>query len=407
MTTPEALGFSSDRLRKLDRFLAAKYVEAGRLPCAQVQITRGGELVHQTVLGHADLERKTPAAEDTLFRIYSMTKPITSLAFMMLVEEGLVALDDPVSRFIPEWKALGVYSAGTGPYLMTPPARPMQMVDLLRHTSGLTYGFQSRTNVDAAYRKLKIADTHGPLDMDGVVAELAKLPLEFSPGEAWNYSISTDILGILVQRISGQSFESFLQEKIFAPLGMTDTSFSVREDQKLRFAACYNATPAGGLTLQDDPTTSPYLTAPTFHSGGGGLVSTAHDYMRFCRMLAGGGQLDGVRLIAPRTLKLMASNHLPGGQDLTKLSRSLFSEATNAGVGFGLGFAVTFDPVAAMLPSSPGEYYWGGAASTAFWVDPAEDIAVVFMTQVLPSSTYPIRRELRTLVYSALTDPRT
>jgi len=186
---------------------------------------------------------------------------------------------------------------------------------------------------------------------------------------------------------------------------MTDTGFHVREDQRSRFAACYNATPAGGLDLQDDPETSPYLKAPDFHSGGGGLVSTAKDYMAFCRMLGAGGALDGQRLIAPRTLKLMASNHLPGGQDLTRLSRSLFSEATNAGVGFGLGFAVTFDPVAAMLPSSPGEYYWGGAASTAFWIDPVEDIQVVFMTQVLPSSTYPIRRELRTLVYSALTEP--
>jgi CubicO group peptidase (beta-lactamase class C family) len=289
--------------------------------------------------------------------------------------------------------------------MTTAPAQPMQMVDLLRHTSGLTYGFQSRTNVDAAYRKAKIADTAGPSDMDGFVADLAKLPLEFSPGEAWNYSVSTDVLGVLVQRISGMSFEAFLQSRIFGPLGMGETGFSVRADQQARFAACYNATPTGGLDLQDDPTTSPYLKAPTFHSGGGGLVSTASDYMKFCQMLVNGGELNGQRLLAPRTLKLMASNHLPGGQDLTMLSRSLFSEATNAGVGFGLGFAVTFDPVAAMLPSSPGEYYWGGAASTAFWIDPVEDIAVVFMTQVLPSSSYPIRRELRTLVYSALMDP--
>ena len=404
MTKPEVHGFSSARLATLDRFLSEKYIDAGRIPCAQVQITRRGELVHQSLLGMADRERGLKAAEDTVYRIYSMTKPITSVAFMMLVEEGLVALDDPVTRFIPEWKGLGVFAAGVGPYLTTPPARPMQMVDLLRHTSGLTYGFQSRTNVDAAYRKAKIGDTTGPGDMDGFVADLAKLPLEFSPGEAWNYSVSTDVLGVLVQRISGMSFEAFLQSRIFGPLGMSETGFSVRPDQTARFAACYNATPTGGIDLQDDPTTSPYLKAPVFHSGGGGLVSTAGDYMKFCQMLVNGGELNGQRLIAPRTLKLMASNHLPGGQDLTKLSRSLFSEATNAGVGFGLGFAVTFDPVAAMLPSSPGEYYWGGAASTAFWIDPVEDIAVVFMTQLLPSSTYPIRRELRTLVYSALMD---
>lgn len=406
MTRPEKLGFSSDRLATLDRFLQTRYVEPGHLPGAQIQIVRRGELVHEAVLGLADRERGTPLAADTVFRIYSMTKPITSLAFMMLVEEGLVALDDPVTRFIPEWKDLGVFAAGVTPnFITTPPTRPMQMVDVLRHTSGLTYGFQNRGNVDAAYRRLKIADTAGPLDMDGFVAELAKLPLEFSPGEAWNYSISTDVLGVLVQRISGQPFQAFLQERIFDPLGMGDTGFQVRQDQRPRFAACYNAAPGGGLTLQDDPETSPYLKAPVFHSGGGGLVSTAKDYMAFCKMLGRGGELDGQRLIAPKTLNLMASNHLPGGQDLTDLSRSLFSEATNAGVGFGLGFAVTFDPVKAMLPSSPGEYYWGGAASTAFWVDPVEDVQVVFMTQVLPSSTYPIRRELRTLVYAALTAP--
>jgi CubicO group peptidase (beta-lactamase class C family) len=405
MSRPEKLGFSRERLGKLDAFLQTRYVEPGRIPCAQVQISRRGELVHETLLGQADRERGKAVATDTLFRIYSMTKPITSIAFMMLVEEGLVALDDPVSRFIPEWKNLGVFAAGITPQFMTtPPTRPMQMVDLLRHTSGLTYGFQNRGNVDAAYRKLKIADTHG-LDMDSFVAELAKLPLEFSPGEAWNYSISTDVLGVLVERISGMPFQTFLQTRIFDPLKMTDTGFQVREDQRSRFAACYNATPTGGLALQDDPETSPYLTAPSFHSGGGGLVSTARDYMAFCRMLGNGGVLDGQRLLAPKTLKLMASNHLPGGQDLTNLSRSLFSEATNAGVGFGLGFAVTFDPVKAMLTSSPGEYYWGGAASTAFWVDPVEDIQVVFMTQVLPSSAYPIRRELRTLVYSALVEP--
>ena len=404
MTKPEALGFSSERLKKIDAFLTAKYVEPGRIPCAQVQVLRRGELVHEAVLGLADVERGRKLARDAVFRIYSMTKPITSVAFMMLVEEGLVALDDPVSRFIPEWKDLGVFAAGIGPFMTTPPTRPMQMVDLLRHTSGLTYGFQTRTNVDAAYRKLKISETHG-LDMDGFVNALDKLPLEFNTGEAWNYSISTDVLGVLVQRISGKPFDQFLQDRIFGPLGMTDTGFTVRENQKSRLAACYNAKPGGGMELQDDPETSTYLTPPSFQSGGGGLVSTADDYMKFCRMLVNRGELDGQRLLSPKTLKLMASNHLPGGQDLTKLSRSLFSEATNAGVGFGLGFAVTFDPVQALLPSSPGEYYWGGAASTAFWIDPVEEVAVVFMTQLLPSSTYPIRRELRTLVYAALTDP--
>ncbi|MCA3713792.1 MAG: beta-lactamase family protein [Phenylobacterium sp.] len=405
MTRPQALGFSPARLARIDRFLEEKYLASGRLPFVHLQVTRGGERVHETVQGLADRERGRAATREGVHRIYSMTKPITSLAFMMLVEEGKVALDDPVSRFIPEWKDLAVFSAGTGPYLTTPPARPMQMVDLLRHTSGLTYGFQTRTNVDAAYRKLKIADAHGPLDMPGFVDTLARLPLEFSPGEAWNYSVSTDVLGVLVERISGQRFQDFLAERILAPLGMTETGFSVRADQAKRFSACYAPTPEGGLTLQDDPVTSAYHQTPRFHSGGGGLVSTADDYMKFCRMLVNQGELNGHRLIAPATLRLMASNHLPGGQDLTMLSRSLFSEATNAGVGFGLGFAVTFDPVRAMLTSSPGEYYWGGAASTAFWIDPVKDIAVVFLTQLMGSSTYPIRRELRTLVYAALMEP--
>jgi len=398
-------GFSRERLARIDRFLAEKYIATGKLPCAQVQVMRKGEVVHEAVMGQADCERKRELTRDAVYRIYSMTKPITSLAFMMLVEEGKVALDDPVTRFIPEWKNLGVYSAGTGPWVTTPTSRPMQMVDLLRHTSGLTYGFQMRTNVDAAYRTLKVADRDRSLDVTRFVDELSRLPLEFSPGDAWNYSISTDVLGVLIERITGRPFQDELKARIFDPLQMHETSFVVREDQAARFAACYLPTPQGGMNLLDDPQKSAFLKSPTFYSGGGGLVSTADDYMKFCRMLLAGGQANGHRLISPSTLRLMTANHLPGGKDLTALSRSLFSESTNAGVGFGLGFAVVFDPVSAMVPSSPGEYYWGGAASTAFWIDPVEDIAVVFMTQLLGSSTYPVRRELRTLVYSALVEP--
>jgi CubicO group peptidase (beta-lactamase class C family) len=262
-----------------------------------------------------------------------------------------------------------------------------------------------RTNVDAAYRTLKVADRDRSLDVTRFVDELSRLPLEFSPGDAWNYSISTDVLGVLIERITGRPFQDDLKSRIFDPLQMHETSFVVREDQADRFAACYLPTPQGGMNLLDDPQKSAFLKSPTFYSGGGGLVSTADDYMKFCRMLLAGGEANGHRLISPATLRLMTANHLPGGKDLTALSRSLFSESTNAGVGFGLGFAVVFDPVSAMVPSSPGEYYWGGAASTAFWIDPVEDIAVVFMTQLLGSSTYPVRRELRTLVYSALVQP--
>lgn len=395
-------GFSKERLARIDRFLDEKYVAAGRLPCAQFLLARNGEVVHQTILGEQDPERGVKLAEDTVYRIYSMTKPVTSVALMQLVEEGAVALDDPVARHIPEWKDLGVFSAGTGPYLTAPPSRPMQVVDLLRHTSGLTYGFQNRTNVDAAYRKLKLEAMHGEHDLEAMIDMLAKLPLEFSPGEAWNYSVATDVCGYLVQKLSGKPLDRALQERIFDPLKMVDTGFHVRDDQRSRFAACYDAVPGGKLKLQDDAQKSPYLAPPRLLSGGGGLVGTAADYMRFATMLVNGGELDGARILAPKTIELMASNHLPGGKDLTELSRSLFSESTNAGVGFGLGFATVFDPPQTLIPCSYGEFYWGGAASTAFWVDPVEQVTAVFMTQLLPSSTYPIRRELRTLTYSAL-----
>ena len=396
-------GFSKERLARIDRFLADKYITPGRMPCAQFVLAREGEVVHQTVLGHRDVERGVALTEDTVYRIYSMTKPVTSVALMTFVEEGAISLDDPVERYIPAWKDLGVFAAGVEPaFLTTRPARPMQVVDLLRHTSGLTYGFQNRTNVDAAYRKLVLEDMHGEHDLAGMIDRMSRLPLEFSPGEAWNYSVSTDVCGHLVEVLAGKPLDQVFQERIFGPLGMTETGFHVRDDQRSRFAACYNAAPGGKMKLQDDPQTSKYLAPPALLSGGGGLVGSAADYLRFANMLLNGGELDGARILAPKTIELMASNHLPGGADLTQMSRSLFSESTNAGVGFGLGFAVVFDPPQTLIPCSLGEFYWGGAASTAFWVDPVEQVTAVFMTQLLPSSTYPVRRELRTLVYSAL-----
>ncbi len=405
MTKPETVGLSRARLARIDQFLKDRYVDAGKLPGAITLVARKGEIAHFGVVGQGDVERGTPLKEDSIFRIYSMTKPLTSVAMMMLVEEGAIALEDPVEKFIPAWKDLGVFQAGIAPVFMTTrPARPMQVADLLRHTSGLTYGFQNRTNVDAAYRKANFGGVDSKLPLEGMIAELAKLPLEFSPGEAWNYSVSTDVLGYLIQVVSGMSFQAFLHTRLISPLGMVDTGFHVPGDKADRFVASYARGPKGELALQDDPKKSSYLAPPSFYSGGGGLVSTASDYMRFCQMLLNGGVLDGTRYLSRKTIALMTANHLPGGQDLTQLSRSLFSEATNAGIGFGLGFAVNMDPAKALISSSKGEYYWGGAASTAFWIDPAEDLAVVFMTQLLPSSTYPIRRELRTLVYSAFDD---
>ena len=412
--SPESAGMSEARLQRLDEHLKRNYVDNGRFPGTHTLVYRRGKVVHSTVQGLADVERNVAVKDDTIFRIYSMSKPITSVAFMMLVEEAKVALDEPVAKYIPEWRNLGVYVGGMptlgvqpgGPprFITRPTARPMQIVDLLRHTSGLTYGFQNRTNVDAAYRTLKIGNVDVSGTLQSMIEGVATLPLEFSPGEAWNYSISTDVLGYLIGKISGKPFEQFLKERVFDPLGMVDTAFYVPEEKAHRFAACYSADGKGGKVLQDDPAKSAYLKPPSFVSGGGGLVSTSADYLKFCRMLLGGGALGNARLLSPKTLALMTTNHLPGNKTLPELSRSLFSEATYDGVGFGLGFAVTMDAARTLIPGSAGEFWWGGAATTSFWIDPAEDLAVVFMTQNLPSAAYPVRRELRTLVYSAITE---
>ncbi|HET7887369.1 MAG TPA: serine hydrolase domain-containing protein [Bradyrhizobium sp.] len=416
LASPEAAGMSKAALERIDRHLRERYIETRRFPGTQLMVYRRGRLVHNSSQGLADIERKVAVKDDTIYRIYSMTKPVTSIAFMMLVEEGRVALDEPVHKYIPEWKNLGVFQAGVWPAFLTrPPSRPMQIIDLMRHTSGLTYGFQQRGNVDAAYRELKIGEVEKAGTLQSMIEGLAKLPLEFSPGEAWNYSVSTDVIGYLIGLISGKPFEQFLQERIFDPLGMKDTGFFVPADKARRLAACYSASPQGamtfhatdrkgGLTLQDDPATSSFLSPPDLISGGGGLCSTSADYLSFCRALLNGGELDGVRLVGPKTLQLMTANHLPGGKTLPELSRSLFSEATYHGIGFGLGFSVTLDPARTLIPGSAGEYAWGGAATTSFWIDPLEELIAIFMTQVLPSTATPIRRELRTMVYSAITD---
>jgi CubicO group peptidase (beta-lactamase class C family) len=402
----DTLGLSPARLARLDAHLAEKYLATRRLPCTLTLIARHGEVVHSHAQGLADVERGIPAREDTIFRIYSMTKPITSVALMMLVEQGKIALDDPVHKYIPEWKNLGVFVAGTHKlgFQTKPCTRPMQVVDLFRHTAGLTYGFQLRTNVDEAYRREKIGEIEKAGTLEDMIKTLAKLPLEFSPGDAWNYSVATDVLGWLVQVVSGQKFEDYLAEHIFRPLGMVDTGFHVREGQEHRFAACYQPSKDGTITVQDDPTTSSFLKPPSFISGGGGLVSTASDYLQFCRMLLNGGTLGGHRIISRKTLALMTANHLPGGGSIASLSKSLFSEAAYDGVGFGLGFATTMSASRTLMPGSDGDFFWGGAASTFFWIDPEEDLIGIFMTQLMPSSTWPVRKEMRTMVYAALDD---
>lgn len=403
MTRPGRYGFDAARLARIDAFLKERYLDSGKLPHAQLLLARDGEIAHFSHQGAAR-EGGATVDEGTLFRIASMTKPITSLAFMMLVEEAKVALDTPVHHVLPEFKGLGVYGGGGGgaPFLTKATAEPMRMVDLLRHTSGLTYSFQNRTNVDAAYRESKMENWHGNLTLDEFVAALGKLPLEFSPGAEWNYSVSTDVLGAVVERVSGMKLDRFFAERIFGPLGMHDTFFEVPADKVDRLADCWALDDSGKHVLYDRGDASAWSRFPKLVSGGGGLVSTALDYHRFCTMCLNGGELNGVRLVSPKTIALMTMNHLPGGSDLAAMSRSLFSEATNAGTGFGLGFAVTTDVARTLVPGSVGEYYWGGMFSTAFFVDPVERVHMVFMTQFTPSMRYPIRRELKTLIYSAL-----
>ena len=405
MPNSRSFGFSPTRLARIEQFLREHYVETGKFAGTVLVLSRRGELVFTSVAGLADRERKVPMREDTIFRIYSMTKPITSVAFMMLVEEGRVSLDDPVHRFIPAFRDLGVFVAGApGAFQTRRPANHMLIIDLMRHTSGLTYGFQFRTNVDAAYRKNEIGTTEGSVPLGRMIELLAETPLEFSPGEAWNYSVSTDVLGHIVGVASGMPLEQFVRTRILDPLGMSDTDFFVPDQKHARLAACYAIDPAGNTVLQDDPTTSRFRAPPRFISGGGGLVGTAADYLKFCHMLLGRGAANGQRLLSPKTIALMTMNQLPGGCELVELSRSLFSETAYAGVGFGLGFAVVIDRAKTLTPCNLGEYFWGGMASTAFWIDPVDDIAVVFMTQLMPSTVYPVRKQLRTLVYAALED---
>lgn len=388
---------------RIDALVKERYLDSGKLPHAQLLVAREGEIVHFSHQGSA-LEGGAAVDESTLFRIASMTKPVTSLAFMMLVEEAKVSLDTPVHHVLPEFKGIGVYAGGGGgvPFVTRPTAEPMRMVDLLRHTSGLTYGFQNRTNVDAAYRAGRIESWHGNLTLDEFIAALAELPLEFSPGAEWNYSVSTDVLGAVVQRVSGMPLDRFFAERIFGPLGMHDSFFQVPADKLDRLSDCWTLGEDRRPVMYDRGGESAWAKFPRLVSGGGGLVSTALDYHRFCTMLLNKGVLDGTRIASPKTIELMTMNHLPGGSDLATLSRALFSETTNAGVGFGLGFAVTTDVARTLMPGSPGEYYWGGMFSTAFFVDPVERISMVFMTQFSPSMLYPIRRELKTMIYSAL-----
>lgn len=391
----EDLGFVSDRLARIPAFIQSNYLDNGKLPFASVLVGRGDDIALQWSSGVAD---------DAIFRIASMTKPITSVAFMQLVEQGKVALTDPVAKYIPEFAKLGVFMGGGGnvPFMTRAPSTHMRVVDLLRHTAGFTYSFQEQGNVDAAYRKTDV-ESWSKNTAQSFIDTLAQIPLEFDPGTQWNYSVATDIVGILVERISGLSLPEYFQTHIFAPLGMTDTFFHVPADKAARIPEGFGFDPETKMKLLDKAgAESMWAKGWSFNSGGGGLASSVADYHRFCRMLLNGGALDGAQILSPKTIELMTANHIPGGQDLTQMSKSLFSEADMAGIGFGLGFATTIDSAATLAPCSNGDFYWGGMYSTAFFVDPVEDIIMIFMTQLLPSTTYPVRREIKTMIYSAL-----
>ena len=402
-TEPGRAGFDGERLRRIDRHFD-RYVEDGRLAGWLATVARDGEIVHIGTGGQRDVENGRPVELDTVWRIYSMTKPITSVAAMMLYEEGAFELKDPVANWIPSFGDARVWLGGTQVKPVTAPARePVRMWHLLTHTSGLTYGFHYAHPVDGIYRDKGFEFGFPPeLSLQDCCDLWASLPLLFEPGSEWNYSHATDVLGRVVEVISGQTLEEFFAQRILGPLGMTDTSFGPADEARL--AQAYSRDPAtGGLVVNARLARGAYGKPKAF-SGGGGLVGTAADYHRFTRMLLNGGELDGVRLLGTRTLRYMARNHLPGGADLETYGRQLYAEVSYAGVGFGLGFAVSEDPVTQKVLSSPAEFNWGGLASTAFWVDPVERITATFFTQMIPSSTYPLRSQFRQLVYQALVD---
>jgi len=402
-------GLDSHRLQRITEHLQRNYIDAGRITGCQLTVARHGQIAYARNFGLMDRERAKPTADDTIYRIYSMTKCVTSVALMSLFEQGLFQLGDPVSRFVPSWGNHRVWLSGEGEEMVTEPARrPITFRDILSHTAGLTYGgglpgVGVQHPVDRIYRNLKIESFGGADDMATFLDKLAQVPLLYQPGEKWMYSLATDVCGALVEVISGKPFDQYLREVVLDPLAMADTGFSMTAEKLPRFSANYRRRPDKSLDLLDDPATSDYLKTGGFKSGGGGLVGTSADYLRFCEMLRRGGELDGARILGPRTLELMRQNHLPGGKQMTEVAINGFSETAYDGVGFGLGFAMTVDQVAAGSPAV-GDFYWGGAASTLFWVDPKEDLSVVFMTQLMPSGTFNFRGQLKNLIYAAITD---
>ena len=401
---PKDVGLDAERLLRIERHFQT-YVDDGRLAGWLVAVSRRGRVAYLATYGKRDIEADLAVEVDTLFRIYSMTKPITSVAAMMLYEEGVFELTDPVSRFIPSFADTRVYASGPSLAPRTEPSpEPMQIWHLLSHTSGLTYAANNSHPVDAMYRAANLLGSAGDFDLATFCDRLGALPVMFPPGTRWNYSVSSDVLGRVIEVASGLSLDEFFARRIFEPLGMTDTSFGTPAEKLDRLAALYTYDAATGKAVRDDERGSAARGRPLFLSGGGGLVSSAMDYNKFTQMLLREGELDGVRLLGPRTIRYMTQNHLPGGVDLEEIGQKSFSETRYNGVGFGLGFSVVINPAKHKVLSSLGEFAWGGAASTAFWVDPREQLTVLFLTQLTPSSSNHIRPELKQLVYQSIID---
>ena len=406
---PGEVGMDGARLARIGSHLS-RYIDQGKLAGTLTVVTRRGKIVYADARGSRDVEAGLPVESDTLWRIYSMTKPVTAVAAMMLVEQGFLELNDPISRHLPAFATPRVYSGGSALKPTTVPAtEPIRVWHLLTHTAGLTYGFHHQHPVDAIYRRegFEWGAPQG-FDLAACCDAWAGLPLVAQPGAEWVYSVASDVLGRLIEVVSGQPLDEFLEERVFAPLGMADTTFGTpqrdREDRVRRTAALYSPHPGTGQLVRNDAMGAAALNPPRMLSGGGGLVSSAADYHRFTQMLLRRGELDGVRILGSRTIDYMTRNHLPGGLDLDGFGRPVFAETPMVGIGFGLGFSVTLDAAATKVLCSPGEFAWGGAASTAFWVDPKEELTAMFFTQLLPSSTYPVRSQLRSLVYQALVD---
>jgi len=395
LSSPEEVGMSSERLSRISSHFQS-YLDQEKIAGMQTLIARKGKIIHFESMGFADKESGKKMDESAIFRIYSMSKPITTVAMMMLYEEGKFQLDDPVSKFIPGFKNMKAVVEDSKSGKMKEVNNEMKIVDLMRHTSGLGYGWGPNNYVDSVYRATGFWFAS---DIEEFANKVATLPLYFEPGTAWRYGISTDILGALVQIISGQSFDEYLKEKIFDPLGMEDTFFEVPADKKDRFTTCYKPEKEGGIAVQDHPSRSRFAKKVSMFSGGGGLLSTSEVYFKFCQMMLNGGELNGHRLLSPKTVELMTQDHtenIPNG----KSGISLPSTAT----GFGLGFSVTKNLAASKNLGSTGAYGWGGAAGTYFRIDPKEDLVIIQMIQLMPYSHLNHQDEFHTLVYQAIVE---